>query len=595
LRRKVPVRRGASGAKIRARVAAPPASLVPVARAPAEPSAAERELSALLGQLTELEAETAAATESLNRFRDERRLRLGPAQEELHAAKRFAERISRLAVEATEWATETPRVRRAPGRTRRPAAPPWLPVVPRESEAPPWLPLKELYRTLARALHPDLAKTDAERARRSSLMAEVNAAYAREDRVLLELLHHEAEKAGADDRGPTVEARASHAERRVATLAPLVTSLERRLERLRASSSWKEYDSARVTAARGRDHFAEASYALRRESKETLARAFEGAAELERAVHALRGRKGTTPGGERLLRRAARPASGKRTSDEARRLTVELRRAASREPWRVVLALFALFGEETQEPPPGLSTLDAASARYRLLTTGMRGAPSFDVALTHLPPFLEVGLRSYATRLVLGVQVKRAELLAGIRRTLASEEVAPLARRVVSVMGARSRCASCDESVHPVHLLRVRGGDELHALVCPDCGAPFRSYRSFGAAEGLEGLASYARALGLVFEVKVAVGRTKLLLGFLEGEARRVTAKTIIARIASLYANDVHDELEASCRLEKSRKPLTKSHVVRGGAALRLLLVSQAPLTVGELEDRIRANSRPKA
>lgn len=41
--------------------------------------------------------------------------------------------------------------------------------------------LKKLYRELAKRIHPDLAEGEKERARRSNLMAEVNAAYARGD------------------------------------------------------------------------------------------------------------------------------------------------------------------------------------------------------------------------------------------------------------------------------------------------------------------------------------------------------------------------------------------------------------------------------
>ena len=56
--------------------------------------------------------------------------------------------------------------------------------------------LKQLYRRLARLLHPDLARSDEERHRLGDLMARVNAAWAAQDRTALELM---AEKVGAGE------------------------------------------------------------------------------------------------------------------------------------------------------------------------------------------------------------------------------------------------------------------------------------------------------------------------------------------------------------------------------------------------------------
>src|SRR5580765_1328286 len=68
-----------------------------------EASAPERELAVLLERLTDLESATSALSESLARFRDERRSRLGAAEEELFAAKRLDARLSRLFAEAEAW------------------------------------------------------------------------------------------------------------------------------------------------------------------------------------------------------------------------------------------------------------------------------------------------------------------------------------------------------------------------------------------------------------------------------------------------------------------------------------------------------------
>jgi hypothetical protein len=459
----------------------------------------------------------------------------------------------------------------------------------------PWLPLKDLYRSLARAAHPDFAKSDADRARRSELMARVNAAYHRQDRVLLELLH---EEAGAEERvdEPSLEKRASHAERRVATIAPMVTSLERGLLRLRASATWKELETAQNHGQKGGDYFADTLRLLRRETSETTETAFDGIVELESFVQGLRGREkgGTRSSPGTLLRRAVGRVGKARLDAEGKKLAVDLRRAAEREPWQVVLSLFALFGEASAEPPPGLRTLTAARERYELLVAPMRGAPPFDRAVVKLPPFLELGLRAYPRRLAFGIQVKRGELRAAIESALGFEEVVPVARRVLAVMGRRERCEGCGRQVYLAHLFRTRGLHDVHGLGCPECAAVSSSYRTFGAPEGLEALSPYAQKLGLVFEQPVRLGSTVIVLGFLSREQRRLDAKTIAERFATLHLDDARKPLTKFVRLHASRKLLARSAPVRQGTTLRLTLAEGAPMSVKELERQLQVDARSR-
>jgi len=439
-----------------------------------------------------------------------------------------------------------------------------------------------------RALHPDLAKNDRERARRSELMARVNAAYAREDRVLLELLHDEAGR-GVASAEPTAEIRASHAERRLRTIAPMVESLERGLARRRASSAFRELEAAREKSGRGGDFFAESRGALLRQATATLKAAFSDASGLDELVKTLRGRPGARPAAEHLLRRAAAPAEQRRPDDEARKLAADLGRAAGREMWQVVLSLFALFGEASEEAPPGLATLEVARERYEYLTTDAKGAPSFESVLLHPPPFLELGLRAYSRRLAFGLQLRRPELLAGVRAALRAPEVAELARRVLSAMGPRERCHACKRSVFLVHLFRVRGMGDVQALACPRCASVHRSYRSFGAPEGLEALSGYASALGLVLQQPMRVGTTDFTLGFLPGEGRRLTARAIVERLAELHPDVLSDELLPHVRLRASRRLLAASAVVPRTVRLHVTLADDAPLGVKELERELRA------
>ncbi|HVW30769.1 MAG TPA: hypothetical protein VHC69_35675 [Polyangiaceae bacterium] len=593
--------------RARAAGAAHRGALVAVSDPASEPSRAERELAELLARLAGLEAETAGLSESLARFRDERRARLGAAEEELFAAKRLEARLVRLNAEAEEWALgESPgeppaRRRKAP----RPGLPPASPGVS-ECDPAPWLSLKELYRMLARKLHPDFANTDAERARRSELMARVNAAYAREDRVLLELVHGEVDSGPAAGE-PSPEVRASHAERRLATIAPMVSSLERGLARLRASSLFKDLTAAQGASERGRDYFAEAAYAARRSARESRRAALVLAARLDETLRLYRARSVAPPAPasaprrtnagwavEHLSRPASRSPRAESVTEESRRVAHRLGSAAAAQKWQVVLSLFALFGEASAEPPPALSTFESAAARYELLRAEFSPAPSFERAITELPPHLEIGLRVYPKRLAFGIQAKRPEHLAGIRLALKERAVAPLARAVLSVMGPEERCAECGRSRFLVHVFRARGVDEVHALACPVCGALHQSYRSFGSPVGVEALAPYAVTLGLVVERTVAVGKSAVVLGLLPNEEQGLNAQFLVDRFATLFLDELSPELRDYARLAAVGKPLAPPARIPRGKRVRLTLSPGAPLSMKELERELLTRARSR-
>jgi hypothetical protein len=581
-------------------------SLVVVSLPASEPSPAERELARLLARLSELEAETAGISESLARFRDEKRARLAAAEAELHAAKRLEERLVRLIREAEEWAAGP--APSEPKKRRRPTCslPPLPAPSPSETDAAPWLSSKELYRTLVRKLHPDFAATDAERARRSELMARVNAAYAREDRVLLELLHEEADSdAGAAE--PSSERRAGHAERRLSTIAPMVASLEKGLARLRASSSFKELEAARRAAERGSDFFGEAAYAARKAARESSRNALMYAERLDETLRVYRARSVAPPArtgarrarrdawpGERLLRDAVAQSGAEPIDDESRRVAARLEALAAGQKWQVVLSLFALFGEASAEPPPALATFADVRATYELLCSAYPSAPAFDRALVDLPPHLEVGMRAYSRRLVFGVQVKRPEQLAGLRMALDSAAVEPLARAVLAAMGPVERCDGCGESRVLVHLFRVRGIDEVHALACPACGALRRSYRTFGGPAGIEALAPFAVALGLVVEQPLVIGASIVALELLPREARRLDVKSLVDRVASILLDEISPELRGYVQLTANRRALAPSARIEPGKRLRLVLRKGAPLSTKELERQLLARARSR-
>ena len=128
--------------------------------------------------------------------------------------------------------------------------------------------LKQLYRQLARRFHPDLALEEADRAYRTDLMMDINAAYAAGDMAALERLADE------PDNAP----RAPHTDQELAAaLQREIDHCRRRLSEIAAElATLESHDSARMmrraerAAAEGRDLLAEFAADLRRRINEKL-------------------------------------------------------------------------------------------------------------------------------------------------------------------------------------------------------------------------------------------------------------------------------------------------------------------------------------
>jgi predicted nucleic acid-binding Zn-ribbon protein len=139
--------------------------------------------------------------------------------------------------------------------------------------------LKQLYRSLARRFHPDLAPDETERAYRTDLMMAINAAYAAGDLEALERLALEPDSVSRAPRSP---------EELAATLQREIDRCRRRLEEIGAElAALERHDSARLlrraerAAAEGRDLLAELAADLRRRITEKMAERDALGAQLE--------------------------------------------------------------------------------------------------------------------------------------------------------------------------------------------------------------------------------------------------------------------------------------------------------------------------
>jgi hypothetical protein len=173
---------------------------------------------------------------------------------------------------------------------------------------------------------------------------------------------------------------------------------------------------------------------------------------------------------------------------------------------------------------------------------------------------LELGLRASPGQVTVGLQISSAELLPGVRIALAREPVAAVAREVLAALGPRLRCSRCRRERTALHLLRTRGLDEVHGLVCPKCGSVLRSYWRYGEVEGLEALAPLALELGIVSEQVVRVGATSIAFQMLPSELAALSASRLRDLFAEMYLAPCQIDLDPShVRVRAGKRWLSRS------------------------------------
>jgi len=116
--------------------------------------------------------------------------------------------------------------------------------------------LKRVFRDVARAVHPDLARDDAARFRRHSLMAEANRAYAEQDadRLLLILHAWSHDPDATDDPHLDEDARLT---RRLAAVQATLASVEAEFAELRGTAIYRLKQKIDETKQQGWDLFGE--------------------------------------------------------------------------------------------------------------------------------------------------------------------------------------------------------------------------------------------------------------------------------------------------------------------------------------------------
>ncbi|WP_242352614.1 molecular chaperone DnaJ [Anaeromyxobacter sp. SG64] len=619
-------------------------ALVHVGRPAPDPAtlAAEARLRSTLEEVTALDLEVEALSATLADFARAYERSLGEAFQELHAAERLVRRIQalegRLAVlegELRDGGATAPQAgaRRSGGPLSAAAAAARAARVrrseaedddgaEREGEAgdggdaeeaaamlePEALALKRLHRSLARLLHPDLAQEDGARERLGELMARANAAYEAGDLATLELM---AERLGAGELDPDVspEERRAHLDRRTSALERIRAALGRERERLLRSDTARLLAESRRRAQAGGDLLGETHVELADEARAAYADALGRLGLLGTAARAVARartafmtkieRRGPT-GARRafdplaeggLVRMGAARLERQRATPAARDLARKLEDAAQASPAEAALTLLAFFAEEAGgRPPDAIARAEGWSAAWERLRPALPDAPELARALARLPRHLVLGARAHGEEVVAGVQLAEAELLAGVRIALEREQVAALARAVLATLGPAEACAGCGASGPAQHLLRTRGLDERHGVVCPGCGAILRSYWRYGELDGLEALAPHALRLGLVAEVTAQLAGTAIGFQMLPAERERLTAGELLRRFAELYLVQYGVDVPGEAlSLGTSRGGVLSADApVAPGAKLRLAVDPSSGTSPEALLDQLR-------
>ena len=117
--------------------------------------------------------------------------------------------------------------------------------------------LKTLFREVAKRIHPDFAKDDAERQRRTRLMAKANEAYSRGDAEALQRILDEYSELSESVQGEGIGAELIRIIRQIAEAKKHIAAIEQELATLRASEIAKLRDDVEAAEKQGRDLLAE--------------------------------------------------------------------------------------------------------------------------------------------------------------------------------------------------------------------------------------------------------------------------------------------------------------------------------------------------
>ena len=359
-----------------------------------------------------------------------------------------------------------------------------------QPETPPPTPadvkerLKTAYRELARRFHPDLARTEEERVRHSQMMARINALYRAEDLERLQAMREQARGAELDESELSVDAQLQSLTSRNAWFEAVLKNLHEERVALEQTATCALYRNAEQAALAGRDLLDELCDQL----VARIARAYDDVSDaihaLEKAVSRHNRKLTYTPDSyfdpyadKSLVRLGLEELGAQQESAATRRHARWLSELADSQVGMLRLLLFTYVSELTPLPLAGLETYDDLRLRYDALRDVDEPGPSLQEALVEADAHVEYGVRKATEKLMhTGLHFRVPEVRDAVPLALQTLAVRRQFKEVLSVLGERTVCPTCQEEIFAVPLYRLRGLDDLRASVCPACGATLRSY-----------------------------------------------------------------------------------------------------------------------
>jgi len=215
-------------------------TLVPSGPQPEKIEDLHARLTGLERLLSERSADAARSQADLAAFRIRYRAEVGLLHDELDRLE--------LALAEAELGEISKRVAEAGGPEPPPAAAPPEPQPRFTSDA-----VRKLFRDVAKAIHPDLARDEVARDRRHSLMIEANRAYAIGDEEQLRAILQAWERSPEAVQGSDQEAMRLRLVRRIAQIEEQLEGLGSALAAVKESALWKLKVMVDDEAAKGKD------------------------------------------------------------------------------------------------------------------------------------------------------------------------------------------------------------------------------------------------------------------------------------------------------------------------------------------------------
>ncbi|HLL52376.1 MAG TPA: hypothetical protein VK447_02460, partial [Myxococcaceae bacterium] len=413
--------------------------------------------------------------------------------------------------------------------------------------------LKSLYRSLARRFHPDLATTEEERVRFGEWMARINGLYHSGDMDGLRRLADQLETEVEPDFSETPEAeRLLELEEKLAWLDTVVANLEeqrRGLERTPTFELWRKVEQGLQD---GRDVLEEIAVGLREQAEKSYADVRDAATRLERRVseYNRRGAELARQGqvddssaldrvfdpyaNRKLVRLGMEALAQARFSPGAKPQAEWLEGLAKEKPAVLRLVLFTYASERCEHAPPGLETYDGLALRFEHLGREDQKRLGLEQTLVEAADVLEFGvLKASERRAKAGLRFRSETLREAVPLALRAAAIRRELKQVLAVLGKRVTCKKCQEQVFEVPLYKLRGLDDLHASVCPACGAVLESYWMPSGKNIQSELNDAFLDLELVTEYAFRISRESIAMQLLPRQAEELTVGDLKRRFCA--------------------------------------------------------------